>query len=324
MNKLYKFKEGGMNEEELIFHSRLESTYPKNTIIETESYGLGKHLRAYGFYPFFLPILIHTDHGPNQWDHVTPHMLNSKADFFGFYSKRLVIDWYNKTKKKALLLQSPFVSYKHASRIQKSPTANGSIFFHAHSTFWTDKVTDYARIFQQFQHLPKEFHPISICMFFVDIQKERHKIYIENGFSVYTAGNWKHPFFTENFYEIVKNYKYALSNSVGSNIFYCINLGIPFSIIDGEPTLGSNIDLNILQSGKEISDHIQVQKNYTLFKGLNLTITDEQLELVNHELGIVEHTGRLKLSFVLYSALFIYMSRRFVAKLKSIFAAKFR
>ncbi len=135
---------------------------------------------------------------------------------------------------------------------------NGSIFFHAHSTFWTDKVTDYARIFQQFQHLPKEFHPISICMFFVDIQKERHKIYIENGFSVYTMEI--EASILQKIYEIVKNYKYALSNSVGSNIFYCINLGICFSIIDGEPTLGSNIDLNIFQSGKEISDHIQVQK----------------------------------------------------------------
>lgn len=324
MNRRYTFNHNGMSEDELIFHSYCETKYANHTVIETERYGLGKYLRKYGFYPSFLPILLHADHGPNQWDFVTPHMLNSSASFFGFYSKRLVIDWLEQTKKKALLLKSPFVFYKESNDIKQLPNSQGSIFFHAHSTYWTDKETNFDLIFKQFDKLPKNFHPISICLHFVDVQKGRHKVYLDRGYAVYTAGSWKHPYFIENFYEIVKNFKYSLSNSVGSNLFYCINLGLPFSILEGEPTIIANTDPNTIKSGKSFIEHKQIQKNYILFKGLNNSITQEQLEFVNHELGLKEYASRFKVSLVLYSALLKHYSSRIIQKLNNVLKIKIK
>lgn len=317
MNKQYSFDHKGMTEEELLYHSYLETKYPTHTIIETERYGLGKQIRRYGFYPSFLPILLHADHGPNQWDYVTPHMLSSTADYFGFYSKRLLDDWKKKSKKKAILLKSPFVFYKKFSGTKKLSNANGSIFFHAHSTFWTDKETDYELIFQEFQRLPNEFHPISICMHFVDVQKGRHKRYMEKGFPVYTAGNWNHPFFIENFYEIVKHFNYSFSNSIGSNTFYCLDIGIPFSLIKGEPKLVNDIDPNNL---KHFTEHNQVKRCYdTIGYNINFSINHLQYSLIQEELGLNIGVSRLILSKFLYISYLKFQYKNFFGRIMSQF-----
>ena len=296
-----------MNEEELQFHSALEQKISKHSFEDTERYGIGKYLKKYGFYPTSFPVLFHTMHGPSQWDVVTPHMLNSKSEIFGFYSKRLVDDWKTKSDKKVYLLKSP--NYIYAKKVKRNPSANGSVFFHSHSTFWTDRYTNYDIVFSELNKLPKEFYPISVCMHFVDIQKGLHLPYIEKGYPVFTAGNWNHPFFMENFYEIIRNFKYAISNSIGSNVFYCVDFGLPFSVIKGYPKIVKNTDNNIKTTKPNI-EHKQYQKNLKLFTGIHNQISIEQLKLVNEELNPEGALSRLQLSFVLYRALFNLQVKR--------------
>jgi len=307
INLFYRFNPDGMNEYELQFHAKLEQVIAKESFEDTERYSIGKHLKKYGFYPTSLPILLHAMHGPSQWDVVTPHMLKSNSEIFGFYSKRLVEDWNSKSDKEVYLLKSP--NHLYAKKVDKNPFAKGTIFFHSHSTFWTDRHTDYDVVFNEIKKLPPEFHPVSVCMHFVDIQKGLHKPYQEKGYPIYTAGNWNHPYFIENFYEIIRNFTYAVSNSLGSNVLYCIDFGMPFSLIKGYPQIIHNTDNNI-KTTKPSIEHKQYQKNLELFTGIHTKISEAQQQLVNEELAPQGALSRLQLAIILYKAYLKFQAKR--------------
>lgn len=307
-----------MTEEELLFHASYSHPFPANTIHETEKYGIGKMIRKMAHYPASWPIRIHTDHGPNQWDFVTEHILQSDSKLFGFYSNRILADFKRKSSKKALLLKSPYKAYREAIKIKRNESVKGSIFFLAHSTFWTDKETNYDELFEYFDDkLPKTHLPVSVCMHFVDVQKKRYVPFLKRGIPVYTAGNWEHPYFVENFYEIIKNFQFGFSNSVGSNLFYCVDLGMPYTIIDLEPQIISNNDPNIISSKIGHKSHYQYERQYQLFSNFNTEVNSEQEEFVQEELEPDNATSNLKLMYNLYWAYFCFridsLSRKFTS-----------
>ncbi len=55
-------------------------------------------------------------------------------------------------------------------------------------------------------------------------------IFISKGYKVVTAGNPHDNTYTQKFYAILKNYKYTMSNLIGSYTFYSVEMGIPFSL----------------------------------------------------------------------------------------------
>lgn len=312
-----------MTEDELLFHANYSHSFPPNTIHETEKYGIGKMIRKMANYPSSWPIKIHTDHGPNQWDFVTEHMLQSEADLFGFFSERIINDFKKKSNKKALLLQSPYKAYRERNRIEIDNNAIGSIFFLAHSTFWTDKETNYDELFDFFdKKLPSTHHPVSICLHFVDVQKNRHIPFIKKGFPVYTAGNWEHPYFVENFYEIIKKFQFGFSNSVGSNLFYCVDLGIPYTIIDIEPVIVSNSDPNIISSKIAHKNHFQYEIQYNLFSSFENQINPLQQQFVNEELDPKNKIANGILMYHLYFSYFKFRLNSIFLKLTSLFNLK--
>lgn len=309
----YDFNESGMSLTDLSFYANFESKFPLKSIGETECYSHGKWIRKYGYFPSNWPVRVHVMHGPSQWDQVMPHLLDSHADAFGFFSERLLNDWLLKSRKAGLVLKSPFIVCRELNSISLSDKRSGSLFFHAHSTFWTEKRSDYSRIFEEFEKLPEEFRPISICMHFVDIQKNNHLPYIENGYKVYTAGNWKNEFFIENFYEIVRNFKFAFSNSFGSQAFFCTELGIPFSIINVPPVVVTNSDPNIIvRTTTQKEDPEQLKKVKKAYSGIHTAITAEQLSITKAELGIEKGVSRIQLARYLYRT---YFSMRFSGNL---------
>jgi hypothetical protein len=143
-------------------------------------------------------------HGPSQWDYITDHLFHTKEKYTGFYSKRLKDDFENKTGRKAYVIKAPFWVYAKKNKIVKSDKAKGTLYFHSHSTFWSDIQTDTPAIIAYLKQLPTSMQPISVCLFFVDIQKGRHKSFQEAGFPVFTAGSWYNDWFAHNFFEIAK------------------------------------------------------------------------------------------------------------------------
>lgn len=121
-----------------------------------------------------------------------------------------------------------FPMYRHLKKIVPVDSPVGTIVFPQHSCLEVDTDVNWERYIDALKKLPEKFKPINICMHWIDIQKERHIPFLENGFNVYTAGHTVDPDFVDNFYEILRHHKYATSNDLcGSSLLYAAEFGLP-------------------------------------------------------------------------------------------------
>lgn len=270
-----------------------------------EVYGFGKHMRKYGYYPKWLPLCVYTDHSPGNRDTEFPHEVTSTAPVQFYHSPERVARWRKTSKKPCYCLYSPYVFYRESQKIEKSKDAKGTLAFPAHTTDALEDASNISEYIEQLKKLPAEFQPVSICLHASDIKKGAHKIYLSEGFDVYTAG---HPFndeFVERFYSIIRVFKYSTSNLGGSYLYYCVEMGIPFFLYGNEPKFINKADPNI-EKGEYTS--YKTQKSYMelvgLFSNIGTIISEDQRKFVRTGLGIEDGLSRGQTTRILYAALF--------------------
>jgi hypothetical protein len=202
---------------------------------------------------------------------------------------------------------NPAIHYRRSRKILPSAEARGALFFVAHSTPLIDDLTDWQVFINDLKKLPEVFHPIDICLHPVDVEKGLGKLFEEKGFKVLSADKVNSTRFLEHFYNNLKNYKYALSNLIGSYTFYAVEMGIPFSLYGEEPKYVNKGDTNIEMGAYE---SYKGQKTYQqavhLFSGEYTAITQEQKHFVEYELGMYTTISRWKTAFLLYKAYLQY------------------
>ncbi len=288
------------------------------------SYSLGHWLKDYGYYPKHMPLFTYMDHGMTLFDNIPPHEIKNDAPLIFKFSPRLVETYKKHYKKPVYNLMNPAIHFRQIHDIQQSSDAKGSIFFVGHSTPLIDDLTDWDIFIEDIFILPAHFHPIDICLHPSDIEKGLGKVFEKKGFKVFCADKGDPLNFIENFYEIIRKYKYALSNLIGSYTFYTVEMGIPFSLYGEDPKYLNKGDMNVeMGTYNSYKSQETYQKAETLFKGLYTTITEEQNHFVNFELGKYTTISRKKAAYLLYKAFLQYSIKHPVnfKYLKTFFAA---
>ena len=270
----------------------------------SEIYGIGKHLREYAYYPMSFPLLVHSDHGgPYQHDTALPIDIDTESPVLLFHSPRYLDEFKKQSAKTAYVLYSPFVFYRKKKRIKQSDTANGTLAFVAHSTPLIDDQSEIVDYINDLRHLPEEFQPVSAMIHYHDVNKGLHKVFLENGMPVYTAGNPHDYRFTERFYSIIRNFRYTTSNHPMSCLFYSIEMGIPHFLYGNKPVFVNKGDENVTAGDYDAEkENLQVRKLVALFSGIQSIISERQRQFVEYELGLHHGLGRLRCAFVLYRA----------------------
>lgn len=286
-----------------------------------EIYSFGKYIRKYGYYPSYLPLAIYTDHGAGRIENQPyKNELENDAPYMFYHSPESVKVWQKFSKKPCSVLYSPFVFCRKINQIEKSADAKGTIAFPTHSTADINNLTDVKKYIEQLKALPEKFQPISVSLHISDIKKNEHRIYLENGIPVYTAGG-NNDNFAKNFYNILKNFSYATSNLIGSCTYYSVEMGVPFFIYGDKPELVNAGNENI-PAGKYdfYAGHDYYQRLHNIFSGLDCEITSEKKTLIETDLGLYEGVSRLKMTYILYTSLFKWIfSAAFVRWVKDIF-----
>jgi hypothetical protein len=277
-----------------------------------EIYGFGRQISKYGFFPYFLPLCIYTDHSPAIWSipTKTKHFLESKADFFFFHSPKNTLLWNRSGRpQKAFCLYSPFIFYKKINNIKKSLKTSGTIVFPAHSSPSIENRQNTQKYIDQLKKLPNCYFPIKVCMHMHDINKNSHLIYLENNIEVLTAGHTSDQRFIDRFYKIIKGFKYATSNVGGAYIYYCIELGIPFFIYGSKPRYLNKKDLNLRKGIYDPLKTAEGNKIYKMFHVLQppksgIKILSKNKKYILGELGLFEGISRIKMAKILYLSFF--------------------
>ena len=103
----------------------------------------------------------------------------------------------------------------------------GSIFFPAHSSPHCNTSFDSAQLIDRIKALPAEFHPVTMSVYFLDIERGRHLPYVAAGFPIVSNGSsLTDPAFYSNFIAHALPRRFALSNAPTSALLYTELLGL--------------------------------------------------------------------------------------------------
>lgn len=274
-----------------------------------ELYSFGKCIRTLNAYPGFLPLFIYSDHGAGLHSNLYPHELNNNSNVHLTWHPEKSKRYANLKDRKILRVPHPWIGYRRKKGINKSENTSGTIVFFTHHVpgiRWEGHSTeDY---FERLRNLPKEFHPIVLCLHMHDINAGHHKVLRKYGFPIVTAGNTVSYNFVDRFYELIKTFSYGTSQEWGSQVAYCIELGIPYFFFGNRPKL-----INIKHKEMPIGEVVQYQDEFheryyknavKLFSYPQTEVTLDQKAFVTKILGLDSDLDQSYLSRILWTEFF--------------------
>ena len=190
----------------------------------TSYYGHGDILRSYAGLPSWFPIIDKIQHG---WSNYANPADVSKAQETWCWSKRyseLIEERFAHTKTRTI--GSPFLYMKEVVESPKDRDLKGTIVFPCHSTGQIKVNVDFDEYADQLVNLPEEYHPIKVCMFYVDEDLGRSEPFLKRGLRVTSNGrNLKSRKFLDNCIENLHGNKFCTSNQMTSALLYASHLG---------------------------------------------------------------------------------------------------
>lgn len=275
-----------------------------------ELYSFGKWIRKYGYYPSWLPLMIMTDHAPCFYGTDEPigrtYVEISDIRVMFYHSKEnteMAKKEFAGFNKHVYTMYSPIAFCKKYLNIRQVDNPKGTLVFLYHTLPQTSDESDKQEFIKQLLALPTHMQPVSVCIHSHDIKKGAHHIFLQNNIPVVSAGETCDRRFGERLLTILSHFKYAISNVIGSQLYYTVMMGMPHSIYGLEP-------IETFQDGFPEWEQEYWNKlpgtmwRNNLFKGLNTTITKEQLRVVEQDMGLHDGISRLKMAKVLYHAYF--------------------
>jgi len=295
-----------MSEQELFERCRA----PKlNNVEFSDYYGLGYLLKKYAGVPDFVPLYFHCDHGPALEENVLDYELKSTYTKALFHNRLKVKDALEKKFTEAFVTGAPFVYHRRSMGISRSAEVSGTVCFPIHSTYDIDPVLDWDDYILSLKQLPPEMHPVTVCLHHVDVTKGLHRRFMDQGLQVTSAGHKWDRNFVVNFYEIIRDKKFATSNAYGSYVPYCVEFGLPFFFFGEQEIKMKNRGNSSIKPGlsnyQEYIDHNRQMTKYyeakELFSSINLEVTEAQRRFADEVLGLSDAISVEKLNKIIWN-----------------------
>lgn len=118
--------------------------------------------------------------------------------------------------------------YRQLHAEESTGHRNGSVVFPFKSTHAIKTNFDHQDYAQRLLALPAKFQPVVCCIFWKDFLHGSHIPYQDAGIPVISAGHMFDSNFLLAFVDICKQFKYAISNELGSYVFLSVATGCPF------------------------------------------------------------------------------------------------
>ncbi|QWD72720.1 hypothetical protein [Polynucleobacter sp. UB-Raua-W9] len=207
----------------LLAEDRVPNT--NEIFIPNSWYGFAKAIKDYSKWPFPLPFVV-----PHGVDLGTNNVCETEmaAELPAVYCYQSFRRSVFERRNKFWVINgcSPWLYFIKNKNIANTCKA-GTIVFPPHSTSDIDcKFEKELEFIEALKKLPPEMHPISICLYWKDIQLGRHHIYINNGFPVSSAGHMNDDNFSDRLYKIFSKHEYLFTSIIGSHIFYGATAGL--------------------------------------------------------------------------------------------------
>lgn len=280
----------------------------------SEIYSFGKCYRHMAHYPKFFPLFVFSDHGVALSSMMFSFELNNSANIHFTWHPDKVEKYKDCQDLKVVRVAHPWIGYRRAQGIARSDNHKGTLVFFSHhcpGIEWVGHDTE--EYFETLKNLPEKYQPVVLCLHMHDINLDNHKKFRRYGFPIVTAGNSSSAAFVDRFYDLVKNFSYATSHIFGSQVAYCVELGVPYFFLGDRPK-SVNISNENFPLGTELK--YPVEKSITtgeaLFRLPVDRVTDEQRVFVESMLGLDSQLNRRQVSWIIWREFFYHWRQWFI------------
>lgn len=133
------------------------------------------------------------------------------------------------TEKVIMPAASPWL---YLLRLAGQPTSGasrrGTVLFPSHSTHHVTSPHDYEQLACIASELPAEMQPVTVCLYWRDVNLGRDEPFRARGLAVESAGHMYDPEFSFRLLEILSRHAHAAGNAFGSHIFYAAAVGCDY------------------------------------------------------------------------------------------------
>ncbi len=250
-----------------------------------KKFGISKIIRELYKIPNWIPLDADIQHG---WTaHDTIFQIANKNRLQLVWSKRVADILFSKGFKRYYQIPNQFISFTK-SKFTRSNYSKGTLFFPQHTDEGWEAKYDLDILINVLKKLPEDCKPITICLYYYDYLNDKIKSRFERNFKVVTAGDISNPKFIEKFFNMMIDYDYCASDTIGTYTFYSVYMDIPFFLIDNH---WGHISKESNQEGMNRDDYLkefpEYKKAHDLFSVESpYIITDKQKEYVYKEMGL--------------------------------------
>lgn len=323
----------GMNDDQLLEYSKTSRlTYGLSpwARFETERTSFGRHYRKRSFFPTFLPLMLNGDHGPNPLKNLGRNEIDGEF---------LYLTWNLKKQQamesmglRAIHVEHPWTKQILKNRKSLPEERIGSLLFWPHSIpnyLFAD--VDHNEFVEHLNRLPNGYKPITVCVSSHDIQMGIHKQIRKHGYNLVTVGDICNQRFVDNFYSLLRNFKYSIGPTFGSHAYYSIAVGVPYLLVGKQFHRTKVIDKNGLPTTAWPGFKVEYREEYEKWLKLEKKfhkeqekVTQEALKFVEEQLGFDSKIRRLDFSIIVWKEFFINLKKALKLYAKQIDSLKKR
>ena len=275
-----------------------------------------------------LPLLVYYDHGWNLNDFQMKSIIKNPYEYHFSWNRRISKIHSSIKNKKFVVTGSPFIYYAQKNGIKKIKEKN-TIFFFSHSMPLIDVMIDLDKLISNLRNLSENLKPVDICLYYKDLKLK--SFFEKEGFNVVTAGKIFSNDYAKKFFDIISQYSFSCSNTMGTYVLYSIFLDIPFHLVGPEPIYNNyGNDKNVPKIYK-LSENKIAQDYIKFFKTFSEVVTKEQKKISILELGLEDRISAQEMKKIIINSMkfssqnilrlhkyYFYLKILSVSKLKSI------
>lgn len=261
---------------------------------ENAYYGIDQLFKHYGQFTFHHKVYI--EHGVYFGYHSAFDKGKLRPDpeaiiTFGEARKEVLESKHKHTK---VHMVGPYIQYADhfypAERLHEVKQRLGKVLlvFPSHSTQFIRTDFDGRPFIDFIEQIRNGYDTVMICMYWKDIQDNRHKIYPKD-YLIVTAGHLRDLNFLPRLRDIITLSDYTASNNIGTHIGYCLSLGLPHTIFPNNVTFeGINKPIEMIEPRSALfyQSFRQVEKELQdAFASFSSEVTESQIQLFNRYFG---------------------------------------
>lgn len=211
----------------------------------SEFYGIKEILLAYAKLPSFLPLPVAVQHGWQRFAHAFE--ASAKPPEIWVWSPRLAKELEAFYPARKIRIVGSFFYYLLEKMKGELPLkmAQGSICIPPHSSHLAKTEYSLERFVEFLDQLGSELKPITIMLYYLDMDEHTVGVYEKAGFKVVTNGTLYDEDFLRNFITHTYDKKYCIYSDLGSGVLYASELGLIPVRLDVESTVINRGNIHI-------------------------------------------------------------------------------